>query len=46
MSEHLYFWSGVLIAAVPVMVFGALAAFLVHRYVRSRKDDASDESAP
>ena len=45
MNEHLFFWSGVLIAAVPVILFGALAAFLVVRYVRSQKRDASDESA-
>lgn len=45
MNEHLYFWSGVLIAAVPVGIFGALAAFLVVRYIRSQKRDASDETA-
>lgn len=35
--EALYFWSGVLIAAVPVIVFASLAGVLVYLYVRSQK---------
>jgi hypothetical protein len=45
MNEHLFFWSGVLIAAVPVLVFGALAGALVALYVRSQKQRSSDENA-
>lgn len=46
MNEHLFFWSGVLIAAVPVIIFGGLAVLLVVMYVRSQRRRASDESAP
>lgn len=45
MHEHLFFWSGVLIAAVPVLVLGALAGLLVVLYVRSQKRRSSEENA-
>lgn len=46
MHESLFFWSGVVIAAVPVLVFGALAGVLVYLYIRSQRGRSPREWVP
>jgi len=33
----IYFWSAVLMALTPVIIFGGIAAWIARRYLRERK---------
>lgn len=46
MVENLFFWSGVLIAAVPVLIFGAIGGVLVFLYIRSQRGRSPREWIP
>ncbi len=35
--ELIYFWSAVLIALTPVIIFGGIAAWIGRKYLRERK---------
>ncbi len=42
-GEHAFFWSGVVIALFPVLVFGGLGVVAFVLYLRSQKRRGSDD---
>jgi len=36
--ELVYFWSAVLIALTPVLIFGGIAAWIGRKYLRERRE--------
>ena len=44
--ELVYFWSAVLIALTPVLIFGGIAAWIGRKYLRERKLREEERGAP